>query len=85
MEDIVFPKYEFDFEVVSLHYEIGQFNVLYKPKDKKLTNIEYSLPILPNMDLDNLMLYVEQWAPYSKWYAQEMILDNSEKLLGAKS
>lgn len=83
-EEIVFPEYEFNYEVVSLHFEVAQFNVLYKPVDPRLTNIELSLPILPNMDLNDLKPYVKMFAPNDRWYAQLVILDNSSKLLGAK-
>jgi uncharacterized protein (DUF486 family) len=84
MDDIVFPEYEFTFEVVSIHFDIAQFNVLYKPVDSRLTHLEYSLPILPTMEVNNLYPYVKQFAPYSVWYAQEVLLNNSETLLGTK-
>lgn len=83
-EVIVFPEYEFTFEVVSIHFDVAQFNVLYKPVDTRLTNVELSLPILPSMDLNNLHPYVKLFAPYQKWYAQLVILEHSESLLGAK-
>lgn len=83
-EEFVFPEYEFTFEVVSIHFQIAQFNVLYKPTHPNLTNIELSLPILPSMDLNDLLPYVKKFAPYQQWYAQTIILEHSDSLLGAK-
>lgn len=82
--EIIFPEYEFTFEVVSIHFDLGQFNVLYKPTDTRFTHVELSLPILPVMDMNDLLPYVKEFAPKQKWYAQQVILDNSNTLLGAK-
>ena len=82
-EEIVFPEYEFTYEVTAIHFEIAQFDVMYTPVDSKLTSISFSLPILPEMDVNNLTPYIKKFAPHQKWYAQEVILNHSQIILGA--
>lgn len=82
-EEIVFPEYEFTYEVIAIHFEIAQFDVTYKPVDQRLTAISLSLPIFPDMDVNNLTPYIQKYAPRQKWYAQEVILNHSQLILGA--
>lgn len=75
-----FPVIDYTFEIKQTLFEMGTIIVKYTPVDERLTAIEYNIPIWPTMDLNNLKPYVDQWAPYDKWYAQGLILDNPETL-----
>lgn len=83
MSTVVFPEYEFTFVVEQLLFEQGAMIVKYTPSDERLTSIKYTIPMLPTMDVNNMKSYVTEWAPRDKWFAQQMILENGEKLLNA--
>jgi hypothetical protein len=40
---------------------------------------------LADFNPQNLTTYVEQWAPHSSWFAQEMILTYGNSLVGANT
>lgn len=81
--DIIYPKYEYTFEVINIFFERAQIEVLYKPVDVRFTNFAYTIPIHPDIDVNDLKPMVENYAPYDRWFAQEIILSHENTLLGA--
>lgn len=77
-----FPTYEYTFKVITINYETAHFLVEYTPTDTKYTKITYNLPILPTFDINDVAAYVEKFAPHDKWYAQDIILQHGDALLG---
>lgn len=75
-------KYEYTYKVVSIAFESATMLVEYTPVDVKYTTITYNLPILATFDINNVKAYVDQFAPHEKWYAQDMILQHGDTLLG---
>lgn len=80
-----FPKYTYTFKVINTLFESAQIEVEYIPEDTRLLKLRYCLPLLPDFDPANLTTYVETWAPYDKWFAQDMILQHGSNLIGAGS
>lgn len=85
MAEIVYPDYDFTFVVEQLLFEQGTMIVKYTPTDTRLTAYSYNIPILPDIDPNNLKEYVKTWAPRDRWFAQETILDSGDALLKAAS
>lgn len=81
-EQFNYPKREYTFKVVATHFDQGSFEVQFIPKETHLISVTYNLPILADFDPNNLSVYVEKFAPYDRWFAQQIILDNEQKLLG---
>lgn len=77
-----FPTIEYTYKVEQLLFEQGTMLVKYIPNDITLTSIVYNIPIMPNMDINNLKSYLNTWAPFDKWYAQSVILSQGKALLG---
>jgi hypothetical protein len=80
-----FPKYEYTFTIQSLHFDQATMLVEYSPVDTRFTKLSYAIPILANFDPANLTEYVSNWAPYNKWFAQEMLLTHGDNLVGANT
>lgn len=80
-----FPKYGYTFKVKSTLFENAQLEVEYTPVDTRLLKLTYFIPLMPDFDPTNLTAYVDTWAPYDKWFAQDMILQHSANLIGATS
>lgn len=78
-----FPKYEYSYQVMQLLFEQGTMVVKFLPTNPDLMSITYNIPIWPEMDLQNLKPYLDKWAPNDKWFAQELILNNGNNLLGS--
>lgn len=80
-----FKKYVYSFEVISIQYERASFEVKFIPNDSKLMSITYALPFDADFDITQLTSYVERFAPHDRWFAQEIILNHGNTLLGIKS
>lgn len=78
-----FPEIEYTFTIEQLLFESGNLLVKYTPVDTTLTSITYSIPIWPDMDLNNMKPHVNKWAPFDRWYAQSLILTAGNTLLGS--
>lgn len=76
MTELEYPHYEFTFEILETKFEQGTIQVKYTPVDTSLTVYEYNIPILPSFDVNNLKVYVSQWAPNDRWFAQKTIIAN---------
>lgn len=85
MTEPIYPDYDFTFVVEQLLFEQGSMIVKYIPVDTRLTSFSYNIPILPDIDLNDMKNYVKTWAPKDRWFAQEMILNNENTLLGANA
>lgn len=81
---IDYPKCEYTYKVISISFDTAHFLVEFIPLDIKYAKITYNLPILTTFDIDTIGEYIEQWAPYDKWYAQELILLHGDTILGIK-
>jgi hypothetical protein len=81
-ESPVYPKYDYTFKVLNLMYERAGMNVRFTPVNTQLTAFELVLPIRPEMDVNNLKPYLDNFAPNNQWYAQEIILAHSTTLMG---
>ena len=81
----IYPKYEYTFKVTQTLFENAQIEVEYIPVDTRLLKLRFCLPITPDFDPANLTTYVETWAPYDKWFAQDIILQHGNNLVGATS
>lgn len=81
----VFPKRDYTFRVTQILFENAQIEVEYIPADTRLLKIRFCLPVTPDFDPNNLAPFVETWAPYDKWHAQDMILQHGPNLIGATS
>lgn len=80
-----YQKYEYTFKVVNTLFESAQIEVEYIPTDTRLLKLKYCLPIMPDFDPTNLTVYVDTWAPHDRWFAQDMILQHGDSLIGATS
>lgn len=85
MDSVIFPTYDFTFVVEGLLFEQGAMTVKYTPTDTRLTSITYTIPIQPDININNLKPYVAKFAPNNKWFAQEIILNNSSSLINASA
>lgn len=85
MAEIVYPEYDFTFVVEQLLFEQGAMIVKYIQTDTRLTAYSYNIPILPDIDANNMKEYVKTWAPRDRWFAQETILNSGDALLKATS
>lgn len=83
MAEIIYPQYDFTFEILSSSFETGTLTVKYIPVNTDFTTFEYIVPILPSFDITNLKAYVLEWCPNDRWFAQETIL-SSLNIVGAK-
>ena len=80
-----FPKYTYTFTVLSLNFDSSTILVEFTPTDTRFTKITLALPIMANFNLSSLETYVETWAPHQKWFAQEIMLNHGDALIGASS
>jgi hypothetical protein len=82
-----YPEYAYTFNVLAINAQSGNANIVvnYIPENKNLTNITLKIPILPNLNPNNMAEYVEQWVPYQKWFAQETLLNYESILLSANT
>ena len=78
-----FPKYDYTFKVINTFFESGMIEVKYTPKDESLISVTISIPVLADFDINNLDSYLELWAPYSKWFSQEIFIKHEEALKNA--
>lgn len=74
--------YEYTFKVQTLMPESGSMIVEYTPANTALMKITYNVPILLDFDINDMTAYMDKFAPHDKWYAQELILNQSNILLG---
>jgi hypothetical protein len=79
---IDYPKYEYTYKVISISFDTAHFLVDYFPTDTRFIKITYNLPILTTFKIDEINEYIDQWAPHDKWYAQEIILQHGNSILG---
>jgi hypothetical protein len=77
-----FPAIEYSYKIEQLLFEQGTMLVKYLPAEQTLPSVTYNIPIWPDMDINNLKPYLDKWAPYSKWYAQSVILNSGNSLIG---
>lgn len=77
-----FPKFAYTYKIVTINYESAHILVEYTPVDTKYTKLTYNLPILPSFNINDVDGYVEQFAPHDRWYAQDVILQYGDTLLG---
>jgi len=75
--------YEYTFKVQTLMPESGSMIVEYTPANTALMKITYNVPILLDFDINDMTTYMDKFAPHDKWYAQELILNQSNILLGS--
>jgi hypothetical protein len=75
-------KYEYTYKIQQLFPEQGSMLVEYTPGNTSLMKISYNVPILIDFDINDMATYLEKYAPHDRWYAQELILNSSEILLG---
>lgn len=78
-----FPKYDYTFQVTNTFFESGTIEVKYTPKDQSLISVTLAVPILADFDINNLASYLELWAPYSRWFSQEIFLKHEAALKNA--
>ena len=78
-----FPKHDYTYSIEQLLFEQGTMLVKYMPVNTALPSVTINIPIWPGLDLNNMKPYLDNWAPNDKWFAQEMILNNGDSLLGA--
>jgi len=78
----VFPTYEYTYTVEGLLFDQGAVAIRYLPTNTNLPAVVLNLPLWPSMDINNLAAWVARFAPNEKWYAQEMILNHGNTILG---
>lgn len=78
-----FPQYEYTHEIVALMFESGAVEVKYIPQDTRFTIFTFIIPLLPTFDPSNVSEYFKQWAPFDKWYAQEVMIQHKDSFLGS--
>lgn len=81
-ENPVYPTYDYTFKILNLFFDKASMAVKFIPTNTSLTAFEFALPIRPEMDVNNLKPYLDNFAPNDRWYAQEVILANSNTLMG---
>ncbi len=79
--DLTIVKKDYTYIIKSMIFETGEMIVEYTPLDVKLTKIERLIPIVANISEMDIAIYIENWAPYTTWFAQEYILNNSSNLI----
>jgi len=82
-----YPEYVYTFKVLAINAQSGNAHIVvdYIPENKNLTNLTLRIPILPNLNPNNMAGYVEQWVPKQQWFAQEMVLNYESILLSANT
>lgn len=83
-EQLNFPKYDFSFKVLGLHFDAGTMLVKYTPTDIRLSSVDLAILIDATFDMTDLKGYVAKYAPNDKWFAQDMILQHESTLIGAE-
>ena len=76
-----YPKYEYTFAVLNLLFDRGAMNIKFIPANTTLTAFDLVVLIRPEMDVNNLKPYLDNFAPNSKWFAQEVILAHGAILM----
>lgn len=76
------PKQEYTYKVISVAFESAHMLVEYTPVDSGLTKVTLNLGILPGFDINDVDSYVDLFAPHDRWYAQEIIRQHGDTLLG---
>jgi hypothetical protein len=80
-----YPKYNYTFKVVSLSASTQHILVEFLPEKESLTKITLNLPIFATFNPSDLESYVDKFAPHSKWFGEEMIINYESLLVGANS
>jgi hypothetical protein len=81
-DDQQFPVYPYTFTVQKLLFDMGCMEVRFLPTDTALSAIVTTIPIWPAMDITNLKAYLDNFAPHDRWYAQKVITDHGNTILG---
>lgn len=77
-----FPNYEYTFVVQKLLFDMGCMEVKYTPVDTTLSAIVLIVPIWPDLDVNNMKPYLDEFMPKDKWYAQQVITNHGNTILG---
>jgi hypothetical protein len=80
-----YPKYEYTFEVTKILFESAQLEILYKPVDSRFTNFTYYVPMTADFDINDIKAFADRFAPFDRWFTQDMILKHENTILGASS
>lgn len=75
-------KYGYTYKIQQLLPEQGSMLVEYTPTNTSFMKITYNIPILVDFDINDMGTYMEKFAPHDRWYAQDLMLNQSHILLG---
>lgn len=82
--DTNYPQYDFTYKVLNTYFDSGSILVEFTPTDTKLPSMTYNIPIDASFDVNNMKEYLKKYAPYEKWFAQEIILQHGDILTGSE-
>jgi hypothetical protein len=82
LEFPTYPEYAYTFTVEQLNFDQGGMTINFIPANTALAAIRAVVPIRPEMDVNDLKPYLDNFAPYNRWFAQETILAHNDTLMG---
>lgn len=81
-EEQTFPQFDYTFTIQQLLFDQGTMLIKYLPTNTALSAIVLNVPIWPSMDMNDMKTYLDHFAPNEKWFAQQIILNHSDQLIG---
>lgn len=81
-EEQTFPQFDYTFTIQQLLFDQGTMLIKYLPTNTALSAIVLNVPIWPSMDMNDMKTYLDNFAPNEKWFAQQIILNHSDQLIG---
>lgn len=81
-EEQTFPKFDYTFTIQQLLFDQGTMLIRFLPTNTALSAIVLNVPIWPSMDMNDMKTYLDNFAPNEKWFAQQIILNHSDQLIG---